>query len=110
MIYYLGASILGMWLLWVFFLAVMNLSRAKKAGTLSKTALILGIPVLLIGYALDVLVNIFVMSVIMLEPPFEMTVTERLQRHHRESTGWRLKVVEWFESILDQFDPDGDHV
>lgn len=96
--------------LWIFYLAVMNLSRAKKAGQLSTTALVLGTPVLIAGYLLDCLVNVFVMTLVLLELPRELTVTARLKRHHKESTGWRLAIVLWFEPILDPYDPSGDHI
>lgn len=96
--------------LWVLYLAVMNLSRAKKAGQLSTTALVLGTPVLLVGYLLDCLVNVFVMTLVLVELPQELTVTARLKRHHAESTGWRLAIVLWFEPILDPYDPSGDHI
>lgn len=96
--------------LWIFYLAVMNLKRAKKAGLLNKTALVLGMPVLIVGFLLDFLVNTTVMTLVFLEMPDELTVTERLKRHHKESTGWRLRVVLWLEPILDPYDPEGDHV
>lgn len=97
--------------LWVFYLAVMNLKRVKDAGKLGKVALAFGTPVLIVGLVLDLLVNVLVMSIIMLELPQETTVTARLKRHKRESTGWRLKVTNWFASeLLDQFDPSGVHV
>jgi len=94
----------------IFYLAVMNLSRAKKAGLLSKTALVMGTPVLIVGLVLDFLMNVTVMSLVLLEFPKETTVTRRLKRHHKESTGWRLAVVLWFEPLLDPYDPSGDHV
>lgn len=95
--------------LWIFYLAVMNLKRAKDAGQLSKTAKVLGTPVLICGYLLDIFVNVFVMSVVLLEMPDELTVTARLKRH-KKSTGWRLHVVLWLEPLLDPYDPSGDHV
>ncbi len=107
---YVAASVAGFYALWVLYLAVMNLSRAKKAGTLSTTALILGTPVLIVGYLLDCLVNVFVMTLVLIELPQELTVTARLKRHHAESSGWRLAVVLWFEPILDPFDPSGNHI
>lgn len=103
-------AILGVWLLWVFYLAVMNLKRARDAGTLSKTAWALGLPVLAIGLLLDLLINLLVMSLVLWEIPREATVTARLKRHHRQSTGWRRLVSDWFEPLLDPFDPDGDHI
>jgi hypothetical protein len=103
-------ALLGVWLLWVFYLAVMNLRRAKAVGLLSKTAWVFGTPVLVIGLLLDLLINLLVMSVVLWEIPRELTVTARLKRHHKQSTGWRLAVVLWFEPLLDPFDHDGDHV
>lgn len=95
---------------WVFYLAVMNLAKAKAAGLLSRTALVMGTPVLIVGYLLDLLLNVTVMSLVLLELPQETTVTARLKRHHAESDGWRLAVVLWFEPLLDPYDPDGDHI
>ena len=108
--YYLAASIVGFYLLWVLYLAVMNLARVKASGKLSRTALALGMPVLFVCLLVDFIINVFVMTLIMLELPREMTVTSRLKRHNKTSTGYRLVVVKWFESILDPFDPSGDHV
>lgn len=107
---YLAWSLGGMYLLWVLFLAVMNLKRAKEANLLNKTAVVLGTPLLLVGYLVDFLMNVTVMTVVLLELPQETTVTARLKRHHKESTGWRLAMVLWFEPILDPYDPSGDHV
>lgn len=109
-LYYIAYSFVITYALWIFYLAVMNLKRAKKAGLLNKTALVLGTPVLIIGFLLDFLVNTTVMSLVFLEMPDELTVTARLKRHQKESTGWRLRVVLWLEPILDPYDPEGDHV
>lgn len=96
--------------LWIFYLAVMNLKRAKDAGLLSRTAKVLGYPVLIVGWVLDFIVNVAVMTVVLLEIPEELTVTARLKRHNRESTGWRKAVVLWFEPLLDPYDPSGNHI
>ena len=101
----LGAT----YLLWVLYLAVMNLKRARDMGLLTKPAHALGIPLLFTGLLLDFLVNVFVMTVILLELPRETLVTTRLKRHNK-GTGWRQKVAAWFEQFLDPFDPDGDHI
>lgn len=62
------------------------------------------------GLVLDFLLNVFVMSVVLLELPREMTVSRRLKRHNRAG-GWRAKIVKKiFEPLLDPFDPSGDHV
>lgn len=96
--------------LWIFYLAVMCLKRAKDADLLHKRARIFGTPVLIVGYALDVLVNIIVMTVLLGELPHETTVTARLKRHLKTSTGWRLKVARGFVPLLDPFDPSGRHI
>lgn len=108
---YLLAFVVGLsYATWIAYLAVMSLSRAKKAGTLSKTVMVLGFPILAVGYVLDFLMNILIMTVVLAELPREWNVTSRLKRHHRDSTGWRLVVVKWFEPLLDPFDPSGDHI
>ena len=96
--------------LWIFYLAVMSLKRAKDAGMLTTTAKALGYPVLIVGYVLDCFVNVTVMTVLLLEIPQETTVTARLKRHNRESTGWRKAVAAWAEPLLDPYDPSGDHI
>jgi hypothetical protein len=96
--------------LYVFYAAVMNIKRVRDAGKLTVFGKALGYPTLAIGLVLDLLVNVLVMSVVLLEVPQEFTVTSRLKRHQRDSTGWRLAVVRFFEPVLDPLDPSGDHV
>lgn len=96
--------------LFVFYLAVMNLKRVRDMGKLQGLALALGYPILITGLVLDLFVNVTLCTVLFLELPQEMTVTSRLKRHNRESTGWRQKLAAWFEPMLDPFDPSGDHI
>lgn len=96
--------------LYVFYCAVMNIKRVRDMGKLTTMGKVLAYPTLVIGLILDLLVNVFVMSFILVEIPQELTVTSRLKRHHKESTGWRLAVVKFFEPVLDPLDPSGDHV
>lgn len=107
---YLVWALVACYGLWVFYLATMNLKRVRDSGGLSKWALRFGYPVLFCGLLLDIAVNWFVVSLILLEFPQESTVTARLKRHNNESTGWRLAVVRFFEPLLDPFDPSGNHV
>lgn len=96
--------------LWLFYLAVMNLSRAKEAGKLTKTALVLVMPIFLTGYALDIFVNLFVITFLFLEFPKEWTITGRVKRHLYGSAGWREIVAAWLcFNLLNAFDPDGKH-
>jgi hypothetical protein len=96
--------------LWIFYLAVMNLKRVRDAGKLGTVAKVFGYPVLLVGYALDVLVNVTLMTVLFLEIPRETTVTARLKRHNRTGSGWRQRLAAWFEPLIDPYDPSGDHI
>ena len=110
MIEYLVFSFAITYALYVFYAAVMNIKRVRDAGKLTWMGYVLGYPTLVVGLFLDLLVNVFVMSFVLLELPRELTVTSRLKRHHKESTGWRLAVVKFFEPVLDPLDPSGDHI
>jgi hypothetical protein len=105
-----GISSLAFYVLWILYLAVMNLKRVRDEGKLTSLAKYLGLPVLFIGYILDAILNIVVMTIILFEIPQEMTVSQRLKRHNKNSTGWRKAVAVWFEPLLDPFDPSGDHI
>lgn len=107
---YAAISFVTVYALWIFYLAVMNLKRVRDQNKLTKTALYLGLPVLWTGFVLDAVVNIFVVSVMLLEVPKELLVTSRFKRHNASPSGWRKKVVTWFEPLLDPFDPDGNHI
>ena len=103
-------AIAATYALWIFFLAVMNLERAKEAGMLCRTAVLLGTPVIGIGYLVDALVNVFVMTFVFLEVPRELTVTARLRKHVAANDGWRSTLSMWFIPILDPFDHTGHHI
>lgn len=103
-------ALIAFYLMWVIYIACMNLKRVRNAGLLSPQARALGLPLLVVGYLLDFALNVGPMTLILVELPRETTVSERLARHNRESTGWRLAVVRWFEPVLDPFDPSGDHI
>lgn len=105
----IGIVIASFYILWILYLAVMNLKRVKDQGKLHPAAFYLGVPVFAIGITIDVLLNIIVMTVILLELPQELTITSRLQRHNK-TTGWRKHVARFLEPILDPFDPSGDHI
>lgn len=108
-LYYAAYCVGGIYLLWVLYLAVMNLGKARAAGQLTRTALILGTPLLYFGYIVDAIVNVTIMTAIMLEFPMETTVTARLQRH-KDEPGWRGAIARWFAPLLDPYDPRGHHL
>lgn len=96
--------------LWILFMAVMNLKRVRDMGKLGTLSKVFGYPVLVVGYALDVLVNVTLMTVLFAEIPRETTVTARLKRHNRTGSGWRQRLAAWFEPLIDPYDPSGDHI
>lgn len=105
-----GGSLLAIYVVWIFYLAVMNLKRARDNKTLTKPALMFGYPILLVGYVADILLNVSVCSLLFLEIPKEFTVTARVQRHLYTGSGWREKLAGWFcHNLLNAFDPDGKH-
>ena len=103
-------AFLLLYALWVFFLAVMSLKRAKDAGLLTATAKCFGYPVLFAGLFIDFVANAVVLTLLLGELPREGTVTSRLKRHNTTGTGWRKAVAAWAEQLLDPFDPSGDHI
>ena len=107
---YLALALGVTYLLYVFYGCVMNVKRVRDMGRLTPIGYVFGWPTLLIGYALDVLCNVFVMTIVFAELPRETTVTARMKRHNRTSTGWRKRIVLFFEPLLDPLDPSGDHI
>lgn len=103
------APVAGVYLLWALYVVVMALKRARDAGVLTKAQRVLGAPLLVTGYVLDVAINLSVFTLLFLELPHELLVTSRLIRHKR-GNGWRSKVAVWFcASLLDSLDPSGCH-
>lgn len=101
---------LSLYVLWIFYLAVMALKRARNEGTLTKTAYVMGLPMLVIGLVIDALCNLIVLTVLFVEIPRELLVTSRLKRHWR-GDGWRKDLAIWFAThMTDAFDPSGPHV
>lgn len=108
---YFAVSFGSLYLLWIFYLAVMNLKRVKDAGKLNGIAYGFGMPILIAGLILDTFVNWVLMTLVFLEFPQEALVTSRLQRWWRTAPdSWRGKLARQFSKImLDEFD-DGDHL
>lgn len=97
----------GLYVFWIFYLAVMALFSAKEKGTLTKPALVLGYPVLIVGAIIDLFMNVVIFTFIFLEIPKELLVTKRLARHIKHGEGKRQKLAKWIcTNLLDSFDPD----
>lgn len=104
-----GVALGSAYLLWGMFLAVMSLQRARDAGTLSKPAYWLGLPILYMGLTIDFLVNVVVATPLFLELPREWTVSARVSRHCGQDS-WRGVIACWIcDNLLNTFDPSGRH-
>lgn len=98
---------LAMAVMWLQYLAVMNLDGNRKKLTL--IAKLWAYPILLVGLVSDVLFNFTIGTTSFLEWPEEFLFTTRCKRH-LHSTTWRGRVARWFcHNFLDPFDPDGGH-
>lgn len=107
---YAAYALLAFWLLWVLFLATMNLGQAKAEGKLKGFALWAGYTVLSVGLLVDFVVQVTVATVIWLELPRELTVSGRVERLCREGYGYRLALAMWFRHVLlAPFDRSGGH-
>jgi hypothetical protein len=104
-----GYVLLSVWLLYVFYSAVMHFKEARDSGVMGWPMKTLAYPALGAGLALDVSVNLTFCTVLFLELPKELLVTSRLSRLQK-GTGWRAKVAGWIcVNLLDALDPSGCH-
>ena len=108
---YLLAVILFLWGFWTLYVPVMGIYRAHLAKRLSRAGYILGLPWVVLGYAVDVLAQFSVATLFFFDLPRrgEWLVTDRLIRYS-SSSGWRKAKADWICShLLDVFDPTGNH-
>ena len=94
---------------WVLYVAIMSFKRHKdEMGTVAKA---IAYPLLVIGLISDFLFNVTWGSVIFLELPRELLMTDRLKRHigdHKKD--WRDRNANWFcKEFLNVYDPSGHH-
>ena len=106
----IGLTLSIMWTFWIGYILVMGVYRAYLSQRLSKAALILSLPIVLIGIILDVLINIFLATFIFLDMPRELLMTRRMIRYRKTDNGWRAKLSQFIcDHLLDVFDPKGNH-
>lgn len=102
---------LWLWILWLYYLAVMNLKAVRDKHGLHWLAKVMGYPMLYLGLLIDFRCQVIECTVLFFEVPKETLVTARLQRHANRGTGWRKSLAVWFgESLLNDFDPSGNHL
>jgi len=101
-----------LWIFWYFYVLIMGLYRAHLSKSLTKSALILAYPAVIVGYLIDIGVNWTIATVIFFEPPISLTdtVSNRLTRYIRGEDGRRKKQALFIcHNLLDYFDPSGKH-
>ena len=100
-----GLSLLALYVLWIFFLAVMKLRDIRDAGKMGGPIKYPAYTVLVIGYAWDAICNLGPMTLLLLELPrltfdqglrgfikqSEWTVSARTKRWAKTDT-WRGKI------------------
>lgn len=100
-----------LWAFWLAYILVMGLYRAHLNGRLTTLTYSLAMPVLVIGYVMDVIAQYTFATVFFLDLPArgEHLVTDRLKRYSAGS-GWRKSKADWIcTNLLDVFDPTGNH-
>ena len=97
-------------LVYVFWLAFVVAMAAKwQWHTLPTTAKVLVSPVIGVGVGMDVLLQVTFASALFLDPPQELTITQRLDRYEAGS-GWRRVAALWIcKNLLNPFAVDGHH-
>lgn len=98
------------WALWALYVLVMGIYRAHMDKRLTRLTYAMALPWVVLGFALDVAVNLTVASLLFLELPQELLVTSRLKRHITAPCGWRNRLAALIcDRMLDVFDPTGNH-
>ncbi|MDQ0082953.1 hypothetical protein J2W35_003312 [Variovorax boronicumulans] len=101
-----------MWLLWVFYAAVMRLKMVRDAAGLEGKPWIkvFGYLTLAVGLVLDFFVNVVAGTIVFRELPREWTLSTRLWRLSNGSAGWRqVWALSIRVALLDEIDPEGIH-
>lgn len=103
-------GLLFLYAFWAVYVLVMGIYRAHLAKRLKGAARVMAVPLVIVGYAMDILANITVACVIFFDVPREWLVTSRLKRYIESGQGWRARLaVAVCDGLLDMFDPNENH-
>ena len=90
---------------WLMFIVTMAGMNAWK--TLTPVRRVLIAPAALTALCMDVFFNIFIASILLLDPPREWTFTVRLDRYECDNN-WRGRLARWIcSNLLDPFQVGG---
>lgn len=99
-----------LYLFWAGFVLSMGIYRAHLNGKLTGLNKILGYPLVALFALMDAGTNYTLAWAIFMDKPQEKLVTARLKRYMAGEDGWRKRVADYIcNSVLDIFDPSGDH-
>ena len=106
-----GAILGSLYLLLGLYILVMGLTRAHLAGRLTRAGYVLGWPFVAFGMLANAVMNVTVASLIFLDLPQELAMTQRFKRYiANEPFSWRGRLAQWIcDHLLDPTDPHGDH-
>lgn len=128
---YAALAALGyLWAFWLLYVLTMGLYRASLAGKLTRMALVLGSPFVILAIAADLLANWTLATLWFYQWPAKSDwprisfsgwrpavvwvrpdlVTSRLSRYIDGPDCWRKEHATWLcHNLLDAFDPSGTH-
>lgn len=104
------AFVINLYVFFIMYIASMGMIRAHKEQKLNNILWALCIPFVILALIIDFINNIIIFTILFLELPKELLVTDRLKRHVNKDT-LRGKISRWFgEFLLNPFDPTGNHL
>lgn len=107
---WIGLFLADLYLFFIMYVAGMGMVRAHAEGKLNGVLWVLCLPFVALSWVIDVLHNVTVFTLIFVELPRELTVTERLKRHVTQQT-FRGKLARWIaDTLLNSFDHTNNHV
>lgn len=100
------------YVLWVLYLAVMNLLRVHNDGKLSKFNYYMSMPLLAVALVIDIAFNFIFGTIGFLQWPSRkhLTLSARMDDLILNGSGWRKRNAIWFVRVLlEPFDTSGMH-
>lgn len=91
--------------LYILYVLVMRLKdRREKEGGFDWWEWFYVVPIVTAGYLVDIFYNVVIASAVFLDPPDELTLTDRLNRYYYRSD-WRGRVARKIAPIVNAHDP-----
>lgn len=105
-----GALLVLLWAFWVLYVFTMGLYRAFLQKRLKGLTLFMCAPFVAVALVLDFAAQVTVFTVVFLDPPTHLLVTNRLRAYMAGPEGWRRRLADYIcKHLLDPFDPTGAH-